>query len=225
MLKGFNEKTHSSHTIRNIKRYSPTDEDILTIWTAERPQRMEDPTRFQLALDAAWHDVYIKLKDYVHLDYTRRVHEIFTELLAQLQTAGWPGTDYATLHMPDAEAHGSQHREWMRASFPNVVLARALYYVAKDMQVTLGFTPYTLELWSPSFNAEANTRQRSQQMTLFRPSYEVKDFTPQMAQQVFPLESMAALESLISNPTPALPTGGDQQGQGETGQHEESIEF
>ena len=56
----------------------------------------------------------------------------------------------------------------------------------KNMQVTLGFIPYTLELWNSSFNAEANTRQRSQQMTLFRSSFAVKDFTPQTAQQSLP---------------------------------------
>ena len=50
-VEGFNEKTHSSHAVRNIKRYSPTEE-ILTIWTAERTQRTEDPTRFQLASDS-----------------------------------------------------------------------------------------------------------------------------------------------------------------------------
>ena len=109
-MEGFNEQSHSSHAVRSIKRYSTTDEDILTIWSAERPQRTEYLIRFQLASDSVWHDVYIKLKDYVHLDYSRRVHEIFTELLAQLQTAGWPGTDYATLHLPEAEAHGGQHR-------------------------------------------------------------------------------------------------------------------
>jgi hypothetical protein len=62
-------------------------------------------------------------------------------------------------------------------------------------------------------------------MTLFRSSFEVKDFTPQTAQQVFLLEAMASPEALISNPTPALPTGVEQQGQVEAEQHDESMEF
>jgi len=56
-VEGFTEKTHSSHAVRSIKRYSPTDEDILTIWTAERTQRADDPTRFELANDSVWHNV------------------------------------------------------------------------------------------------------------------------------------------------------------------------
>ena len=124
--------------------------------------------RFELALDSEWHDVYVKLKDYVHLDYTRRVYEVFTELILQLKNAGWTGTDYVTLHMPTSEGHATQHREWMRATFPSSVLARALYYVAKDMQVQIGFTPYTLELWNSSFNAETTSRSRLQRMTIFR---------------------------------------------------------
>ena len=99
-------------------------------------------------------------KDYVHLDYTRRVYEVFAELLKKLQQAGWTRTEHVTLHQSVAEGHAGQHREWMRASFHTPVLAQALYYVAKDMQVVIRLTSYTLELWNSSFNAETNSKAR-----------------------------------------------------------------
>ena len=41
------------------QEYQPllTAKDSATVWSADKSQRVEDPTRFELALDPEWHDV------------------------------------------------------------------------------------------------------------------------------------------------------------------------
>ena len=168
-------------------------------------QRADDPTRFALALDAEWHDVYVKLKGYVHLDYTRRVNEVFHEFILQLKNGGWAGTDYVTLHMPTSEGHATQHHDWMRATFPSSILARAFYYA--------------------SFNAEFISRSRTQKMIIFRVSIQIQDFTPETAKLVFSSEAQGSLEQMINYPTPALPTGEAAQPQDAPQYDDETLEM
>ncbi|MFM7981997.1 MAG: hypothetical protein ACKPKO_22030, partial [Candidatus Fonsibacter sp.] len=78
-------------------------------------------------------------------------------------------------------------------------------YVAKDNNVTIGCTPYTRELWISSFNSEVNTTERTQRMAVCQSRGEVREFTPQSAQTVFPIEAMTALRALLDNPTPGIP--------------------
>ena len=113
----------------------------------------------------------------------------------------------------------------MRASFLSLVLARALYYVAKDMQVVIGFTSYTLELWNSSFNAETNARYRSQKMTVFRANNVVIDFTPETAKLVFTSDAIPELEELIRHPTPALPSSAAQPPSSEAPFEEEPMDL
>ena len=91
--------------------------------------------RVPLALNAEWYDVHLQIKEYVHLDYMTLAQSIFKEIINGLVAAGWPGADYGTLHRPEGEAHGGMRREWMRISFPAATLARAFYYVAKEIRV------------------------------------------------------------------------------------------
>ena len=48
-------------------------------------------------------------------------------------------------------------------------------------------------------------------MTIFRANNQVKDFTPETAKLVFPVEAVLALEQMIRNPTLALPVGEEAQ--------------
>ena len=87
--------------------YSRASEETMTVWTADKGQRVDDPSRLALALDSEWHDVFVKLKDYIHLDYVRRVDDVLIELIKQLKVGGWAGTDYITLHAPTSEGHAT----------------------------------------------------------------------------------------------------------------------
>ena len=127
--------------------------------------------------------------------------------------------------MPTSEGHATQHREWMRATFPSSILARAFYYVAKDMQVQIGYTPYTLELWNSSFNAEFTSRSRAHKMIIFRASNQIQDFTPETAKLVFPSEAQGSLEQMINDPTPALPMGEAAQPQDAPQYEEETMDM
>ena len=99
----------------------------------------------------------------------------------------------------------------MRVTFPSSILARAFYYVGKDLQVQIGHTPYTLDLWNSSFNAEFTSRSRAQKMFIFRASCQLQEFTPDTARLVFPTEALGSLDQMLLNPTPALPVGEDAQ--------------
>ena len=110
----------------------------------------------------------------------------------------------------------------MRVTFPSSILARVFYYVGKDLQVQIGHTPYTLDFWNSSFNAEFTSRSRAQKMSIFRASNQIQEFTPATARLVFPNEALGSLDQMLLHPTPALPLGEDAQLQ-DAPQHDEEI--
>ena len=197
----FNENNSKNHSIQSIKVYSYEDDGLVTIWSLGQSERQSMEPRIELALDSEWHDVHMQIKEYVHTDYMQLAQNVFGEIMKNLQAAGWPGTEYATLHRPEREPHGGMHREWLRASFPSATLARTFYFVAKEIRVESSHRTYTLDLWNSSFNVELSSQDRQKRMSLFRAKAKIQDFTPTVARLVFTEEGCSEMLALLSQPT------------------------
>ena len=136
---------------------------------------------------------------------------------------GGHGLYYSALANVRGSCHSASGLGESYLSFVNT--RQSIFYVGKDLQVQIGHTPYTLDFWNSSFNAEFTSRSRAQRMSVFRASNQIQDFTPATARLVFPNEALGSLDQMLLHPTPALPLGEDAQPQDAPQYEEEPMDL
>ena len=142
---------------------------------------------------------------YPYLDYYRFLNHTFNSLVRELNSAGWEQGDPPVIHIPQREAHSTSHREHVKCTFPNHTIARAFYYVARDLttEASTSHQVYQVEVWNPTCNHELLNEGKVQTLAMFMATNPIRAFTPQMAAQLFPRAAVTSMEQLLTIQTPA----------------------
>ena len=202
----YNSTAPECDQVQAIGLHGPTEDKLYNVWSVDRRELAVMPFSRNTQVDVQdWWGIQMRIKDYPYLDTTVFLNHTFKSLVRELNSAGWEQGDPPMIHIPQREAHSTSHREHVKCTFPNHTIARAFYYVARDLttESSTSHQVYQVEVWNPTFNHELLNEGKVQTLAMFMATNPIRAFTPQMAAQLFPRAAVTSMEQLLTIQTPA----------------------
>ena len=169
-----------------------------SIWRRSHQRVDMGPRQDTIAVSGKYYDMYIRISSYSFSEYIPFLEHCFLQALLRLAEAGWSSIKPPVLHKPATEPHSNKSREWVRAEFPDPILAMAFYYSMRNRVVISHKMPCNVEIWNPTIATEVLSRDKAQALAIIN-SNPIREFTPRKALAIFPAGPSDELLQLLNS--------------------------